>query len=325
MPFRKQTRFKIEHLGHLRRCFILAVFLMGLTITRSLSAQDLTPSDAKTLAAEAYIYGYPLVENYKTMYAYAINKGGDQYKAPFNTLKNEANVFTPADTAVVTPNSDTPYSFLWMDLRTQPLVLVVPEIDDDRYYSIQLVDLYTFNFAYIGTRATGNGAGSYLIAGPSWQGEKPDGVDKVIRCETNFALAIYRTQLFRPDDLQNVQHIQRQYTVQTLSDFLGDPAPKPAPAIEFPPPDPESSDTLAFFDQLNFLLQFCPTHPTETELMARLAKIGIGGGKSFDASTFSEEIQAAMRSGMADGRTAIASAPVKTVAPPSSSPTTPVS
>ena len=195
-----------------------------------------------------------------------------------------------------------------MDLRAEPLVLGVPEIEKSRYYSIQLIDLYTFNFDYIGSRATGNGAGHYLIAGPNWKGEKPEGVDKVIRCETEFALALYRTQLFGPDDLDNVKNIQSQYTVQTLSDFQGKPAPTAAPGIEFPPIDPESAADLAFFEHLNFLLQFCPTDPSETELMARLAKIGIGSSATFDASKLSPEIQTALKSGMADGQAAIAAA-----------------
>jgi hypothetical protein len=79
-----------------------------------------------------------------------------------------ARLFTPEDTAVQTPNSDTPYSFFAADLRAEPIVLTVPEIEKERYYSVQLVDLYTHNFAYIGSRATGNGAGNYLLAGPDW-------------------------------------------------------------------------------------------------------------------------------------------------------------
>jgi len=284
-----------------------AVILVGLTtLITPAWAEDLTPAEAQTLAKEAYVYGFPIVENYKTMYAYAIAKAGEQYKAPLNTLKNEADVFTPADTTVVTPNSDTPYSFLWMDLRAEPLVLGVPEIEKSRYYSIQLIDLYTFNFDYIGSRATGNGGGHYLITGPNWKGDKPKGVDKVIHCETEFALALYRTQLFGPDDLDHVRNIQSRYTVQTLSDFQGKPAPTAAPGIEFPPIDPESAKGLAFFAHLDFMLQFCPTDPSESELMARFARIGVGSNATFDASKLSPEIQTALRNGMADGQAALA-------------------
>lgn len=73
----------------------------------------------------------------------------------------------------MTPNSDTPYSFLWMDLRTEPLVLTLPAIEDGRYYSTQLIDLYTQNFAYLGTRTTGNKGGNFMISRPGWAGKNP--------------------------------------------------------------------------------------------------------------------------------------------------------
>ena len=300
-----------EHrMRHAKNRFLSSIgtmLLMGLaTLVTPASAADLTPTEARAIAKDAYIYGFPIVENYKTMYADAIAKGEKQYKAPFNKLKNEADVFTPTDTHVVTPNADTPYSFLWMDLRSEPPVLGVPEIETNRYYSIQLIDLYTFNFGYIGSRTTGNGAGHYLIAGPNWKGKKPKGVDKVIRCETEFALALYRTQLLGRGDLDAVKNIQSQYTVQTLSKFLGKPAPAAAPEIKFLPPDKKSTKDFEFFAQLNFILQFCPTDKSETKLMASFAKIGIDPGAAFDASKFSPEIQNALKSGLADGQAAIA-------------------
>lgn len=81
--------------------------------------------------------------------------------------------FTPADTTIQTPNADTPYCVVGADLRAEPLVLTVPSIDPERYYSIQLIDAYTHNFEYVGTRTTGNGAGKYLLAGPDWAGQAP--------------------------------------------------------------------------------------------------------------------------------------------------------
>jgi hypothetical protein len=203
---------------------------------------------------------------------------------------------------VQTPNSDTPYSFVGMDLRAEPMVLTVPPIEKDRYFSIQLVDAYTFNFDYIGSRTTGNDGGSFLIAGPGWKGEAPKGVKKVMRSETEFAVAVYRTQLFSPADLDNVKKIQTAYKAEPLSAFLDQPAPTAARAIDFIKPltPDEERKSLAFFNVLNFVLQFCPTDPSETELMARFAKIGVGGGKTFDASTLSPEIKTAMEQGVAD-------------------------
>ena len=175
-----------------------------------------------------------MVMDYGVMYEYAIDQASGQFKAPFNQLYNEARVATPADTAIVTPNSDTPYSILWMDLRAEPVVLCVPEIEKDRYYSVQLVSQYTYNFGYIGTRATGNGAGCYAVAGPDWTGDAPAGIAKVFQSETEFALALFRTQLFDPADIDKVKAIQAEYKVEPLSAFLGQPAPAAAPAIAWP-------------------------------------------------------------------------------------------
>ena len=100
---------------------------------------------------------------YKTLYTQAVEKESPNFKAPFNRIGNTAQVFTPKDTAFFTPNADTPYSFVWMDLRSEPLVLTLPKIEDNRYYSVQLIDLYTQNFAYLGTRSTGNNGGHYMM------------------------------------------------------------------------------------------------------------------------------------------------------------------
>jgi hypothetical protein len=290
----------------------LAALLAAIAVGTACSSQDrgadtsaLSPDEARAIAKEAYVYGYAMIENYKTTDAYFVDKGGAQYKAPINTLDNVARVYTPADTAIVSPNSDTPYSFMWLDLRAEPMVLGVPEIEAKRYYSIQLIDLYTFNWAYIGTRATGNGAGHYLIAGPDWQGTAPEGVSKVLRSETDFVVAVYRTQLFGPNDLENVVQIQNKYTVQTLSGFLGRQAPAPAASIDFPAFDAEKASSLGFIGYLNFLLQFCPTDPSETDLMARFARIGITPGAAVDSSGLSAEMHSALSSGIADATAAI--------------------
>ena len=243
-----------------------------------------------------------MVDSYRIQYAYFVDSKNPEYKAPWNQLNNIPRVYTPEDTAIQTPNSDTPYSLIGMDLRAEPMVLTVPPIEKDRYFSIQLIDAYTYNFDYIGSRATGNDGGSFLIAGPGWKGETPKGVKKVIRSETEFVLRVYRTQLFNPDDLDNVKKVQAGYKAEPLSAFLGQPAPAAAPAIDFIKPlTPEDEKTsLEFFNILNFVLQFCPTDPSETELMARFARIGVGAGKNFDASKLSPEMKEAIEQGMAD-------------------------
>lgn len=92
----------------------------------------MTPAEARDIAREAALYGYPVVEMYRTLYAQAVDERDPDFKAAFNHVGNTAHVFTPKDAAFITPNSDTPYSFLWMDLRAEPLVLQLPAIEPGR-------------------------------------------------------------------------------------------------------------------------------------------------------------------------------------------------
>ncbi|QDV25229.1 DUF1254 domain-containing protein [Aureliella helgolandensis] len=286
--------------------FQFAIHLIMLALTAGLcpggQAAELTPDEARVIAKEAYTYGYPLVDSYRIQYAYFVNQHDASFKAPWNHLKNIPNVYTPADTAIQTPNSDTPYSWAGLDLRAEPIVISVPEIEKNRYYSIQFIDAYTFNFAYAGSRTTGNDAGSILVAGPSWKGETPDGFKKVIQSETDFILAAFRTQLFNPADIDNVKRIQSQYKVQPLSQFLGNPAPPAAATVQWIQPltTEEQKTSLEFFNIVNFVLGYCPVNPAEVELRQRFAKIGVEAGKTFDPTTLSPEMKAAIEQGRAD-------------------------
>jgi hypothetical protein len=261
-----------------------------------------TPQQAQGIAQEAYIYGFPMVDNYRIMYSYFVDESSPEFKAPFNQIKNIPRVYTPKDTTIQTPNSDTPYSMAGLDLRAEPVVITVPVIEKGRYFSVQLIDLYTYNFDYIGSRSTGNDGGSYLVAGPDWKGDTPQGISKVFRCETDLAIAAFRTQLFNPEDLPNVEKIQAGYKVQTLSEFTGQPAPPAAPKIDFfkPLSKEEEKTSLDFFSELNFILQFCPVDSSEVTLMEKFAKIDVGGGLTFNPETLSPEMKQAIGDGMKD-------------------------
>jgi hypothetical protein len=257
--------------------------------------------------------------NYAVMHQYVIDKDSGQWKMPFNTVFNEHRVFTYQDTAVITPNSDTPYSMLWMDLRAEPMVISVPAVDKRRYYSVMLNDGNTFNFGYVGSRATGSEAGDYLVVGPHWKGDTPQGIKKMFRSSTDFAAAIFRTQLFDAKDMPNVEKVQAGYKVQPLSAFLKQPAPPAAPTPEWPALGKDvikahhdvldAIDKLEnkvfvesnFFDYLDFALQFAPPGPEEEAIRGRLASIGIGAGKKFAFKDLSAEHKAAVLLGMKEG------------------------
>ena len=281
------------------------LLLTALSLALSTSAcADFTasPEEARAIAKEAYLYGFPVVEMYKTLYTQAIDKQSPNFKAPFNRIGNTAKAFTAKDTAFVTPNADTPYSFVWMDLRAEPVVLTLPKIDENRYYSVQLIDAYTQNFAYLGTRSTGNNGGHFMIAGPNWQGQQPVEMDRLLRSETNIAYALYRTQLFDENDLAKVKQIQQGYKVETLSHYVKQKPPAAAPKVKWPKPAPTMSDTPDLFRYLNFMLSFAPAQDVEKDLLARFKTIGIEAGKPFKLTSLSAEQRQALEDGISDAK-----------------------
>src|SRR3984893_1449905 len=284
------------------KTILAAALFAGLAFTTVICAAEITPAEARIIVKEAYIYGEPIVDNYRVQYAYFVDTKSPEYKAPWNHIWNSARLFSPADKAIQTANSDTLYSMVGADLRAEPIVLTVPAMEKNRYFSVQLIDYYTQNFDYIGTRTSGNGGGTFLLAGPGWKGEIPNGIDKVFRSETELAFPGYRTQLFNPTDLDNVKKVQAGYKVQTLSAYLGQPAPAAAPAIDFIKPlaPAEQRTSAEFFNILNFVLRVCPTVPSETALMERFAKIGVGPGKTFDVAKLAPDMKTAIEQGMAD-------------------------
>jgi hypothetical protein len=253
------------------RALIAAIVLIAMTVACSgtpkenISTASVTPEQARAIAKEAYVYGFPMVDSYRIQYSYFVDEKNPEYKGDWNQVHNTARVSTPADTAIQTPNSDTPYSFLGADLRAEPLVLTVPPIEDGRYFSLQFIDAYTYNFAYV-------------------------------------VFVLYRTQLFSPDDLPNVTKIQAGYQAQPLSAFLNQPAPPPAAQVDWVRPlTPEEQKTSPrFFEILNAAMQFAPTLASEKELRDRFATLGIAADGSFNADKLTPEIRKAVEAGMAD-------------------------
>lgn len=250
-----------------------------------------SPDSAKAIAKEAWIYAFPMMMNYRTMNLYALDKTYSDYAGGFNKFKHYAKIFTPADTAVVTPNNDTPYSWAILNLADEPVVLEVPAVKN-RYYSFQLVDLYTYNFAYIGSRTTGDNAGKYLIAGPDWKGEKPAGINKVIQSETNLIILLGRTELkMAAGDIENVKKIQAQYQLTPLHEFTKSAAPVHKDfALPFPEFNKADLGSSKFIGLVSNLLQYTSPNPAEKDLLAKFAKIGIVSGKEFDSKNYTPEV-----------------------------------
>ena len=261
----------------------------------------LTGEEARQIAEEAFIYGFPMVVNFKTMAAYVLDSNSPEYKGNFNELVCEARLYTPDDRAIVTPNSDTPYCMGWLDIQNEPIVVSVPEMEPERFYHFQLVDLYTHNYAYLGTLTTGNKAGKYLLVNQAWQGEVPDGINDVIRSETDLFFVIVRTQLMHETDLENVKRIQGEYQVQALSAYLGNGVPEATLSNDFPTWNEGDQFTSASFKYLDAMLGLLGPVAEEKTLMERFARLGIGTGKGFEIDQFSEEVKSAIEQGVKDG------------------------
>jgi hypothetical protein len=286
----------------MRHALLIGLGVLALTLGCQNPKADVTPEEARAIAKEAYIYGFPLVDHYRIFYSYFAAPNDPEFKAPLNQLKNIPRVYTHEDKSVQTANSDTPYSWAGLDLRGEPIVIVMPPIAENRYYSVQMIDGFTHNFAYMGSRTTGNKGGTFLIVGPDWKGEKPSGVDKIISSETNMVLAFFRTQLFDPSDLDTVIKIQSQYQVMPLSAYQKQATPSQPPAITWLKPlsAEEQKTSVMYFNQLNFWSQFCGVHASEKEMFTRFAKIGVVPGKTFDTTHLSPEIKAAIAAGIQD-------------------------
>ena len=186
----------------IRSCLALVAAL--LLAPASATAQDatLTPAKARALARDAYVFTYPLVMNYRTMYMQAIQ--GDGRFGPWLHL----GLSSPADTAIVTPNNDTPYSYAWVDLRAEPWVLTMPTIEPKRLSTSQWDDYRGYALDNPGSVLDGNDGHSYLLAAPSWQGTTPAGIKRVVRGESALPGTLTRTQAIGgATDLPRVQAI----------------------------------------------------------------------------------------------------------------------
>jgi hypothetical protein len=181
-----------------RRSFAVGASLAGIVGPLSARAADVSAEEARAIAKEAYIYCEPIVDNYRVQYAYFVDRANPEFKAPWNHIWNSARLFTPADKAIQTPNSDTLYSMLGVDLRAEPIVLTVPAMEKDRYFSVQLIDYYTFNFDYISSRTTGNGAGLFCSPGRDGKAKHPKGSTRFFAPRPNWRFpAIARSSSIR--------------------------------------------------------------------------------------------------------------------------------
>jgi hypothetical protein len=264
----------------------------------SSSRADLDADEARAIAKEAYVFTYPLVMMYRTMYLQAIDVDSDSYAGGFGEWLH-LGMSTPQDTDIVTPNNDTPYSYAWVDTRAEPWVLTLSEIAEDRFYTSQWDDLWGYVLDNPGSVNDGNGGVSVLLASPTWAGDLPGGVDRIIRGDTDFLGTLTRTQVL-DNDLAAVDRIQSQYQLQPLSAFLGTAAPAAAPAIDWKPWEEGVERTDGFWDFVNFLLPLTTANPEDQPVLDRMARIGLVSGELWNPDSLDPEVREAIAAGMQD-------------------------
>ena len=276
----------------------LSLFIYAMLIPCSMAQKELSVDEARAIAKEAYIFHYPLVYYYRTMYRQAIDPQSETYRGFGNWL--HLGVSSPADQDIPSPNNDSPYSYAWVDLRAEPWVVTKPKIEKDRFYTSQWDDMWGFVIENAGSVFDGNDGTSILLASPTWDGVVPDGIKRVVRGDSDFLGSLTRTQLKFPEDLPNVKRIQGEYKLQPLSAFLGKPAPQAAPEIQWMPWKEGVEKTEEFWSYANFLLPFTTPNPEDAPVQARAARIGIAAGQKWDPASLDPELRKAIAAGMKD-------------------------
>jgi hypothetical protein len=236
-----------------------------------MSAQPNTDAAEQVkLAAEAFIYGYPLVYN---MHEIAKFPAGPNLVSPepvpYNKFGYARHLLTP-EAHFVSPNNDSMYLIAVCDVRSGPLVLHVPDTHD-RYYVLQFVDAWTNNFAYVGRRATGTKEASYLLAARDYTGAVPDGM-QVIHVPTGLFVIVGRLTVNGEADLPVVYALQDQFTVTPLHENQA--------VIGVPQADPRVGPELKWWEEFRAALAAFPPPAGDAELLRICEAFGLTAAES---------------------------------------------
>ena len=273
-------------------------------------AASVTAEEAQTIAQEAYIYFYPLViMDVSRKHFTNIEEGKMFARGPMNTFAH-ARTFPPATFRGAThANFDTLYSVGWLDLTKEPVVISVPDTQG-RYYLLQMLDMWTDSFAGVGKRTTGTGAGNFVVVGPGWQGRLPQGLQR-INAPTPFVWVIGRTRTDGPQDYDAVHKVQDGYKMALLSQWGRQPQAitvKMDPSVDMKTPPVEQVKKMtpdAYFAYAAELLKVNAPHPTDQPPLARMKRLGIEAGKSFDPAKVDPVIRQALQTAPAAAQKAL--------------------
>ncbi len=267
---------------------LIVVAIAGASMATNQSASAAaTEQEAYDIGFEAYLYFYPLViMDVTRRQGTNVKAGGMSFRGPMNTFIH-VPAFPPADFRdEVRPNFDTLYSVGFLDLTEGPIIVSAPDTGG-RYYMLPMLDMWTDVFANPGARSTGTREGHFALVPPGWSGTLPEEVSR-INSPTGMVWIIGRTQTNGPDDYAAVHKIQAGYKLTKLSEWGKEPSPvtgtiDPDVDMKTPPVlQMRKMPANKFFSYAAELMKTNPPHATDHDIVARLARIGIDPGKSFD-------------------------------------------
>jgi hypothetical protein len=265
-----------------------------------------TPQEAYEIGVEAYLYFYPLVSMDVTRRVGTnIEAGKMPGLGPMNMFHHFRAYPTADFKSVVRPNFDTLYSISFLDLTKEPVVVSAPDTGS-RYYMLPMLDMWTDVFAVPGKRTSGTKPGNFAVVPLGWQGQLPPGVDK-IQAPTPYVWIIGRTQTNGVKDYEAVHKVQDGYTITPLSQWGKTPQPVKAvidPSVDMktPPLDQVNKMPAAeYFKYSAELMKLNLPHATDWSLVARLKRIGIEPGKSFNFEGLDPSVQQALEKAATDG------------------------
>ncbi len=275
--------------------------------TQNLSEQTtISEQEAYEIAVEAYHYLYPLALMDVTRRVMSnVPPGVKEGLGPMNVF-HHFTAFPKAEfRAVVRPNFDTLYSFAWLDLTKEPMVVSVADTGG-RYYLLPMLDMWSDVFAVPGKRTSGTGPAAWAVAPKGWSGALPAGVER-IESPTAYVWIIGRTQTNGPADYDAVHKVQAGYKVTPLSQW-GKPAAAPVfapdPSVDMktdPMAQVATMDAARYFSYGAELMKLNPPHATDWSQVARLKRIGLVPGQSFNFAAAPAAVKAALDRAMVDG------------------------
>jgi hypothetical protein len=265
---------------------IAAALVLSLTNSAA-SAEALSPDEARQIAIEAYVYGYPLVTMETTRRVMTNVAEPEGTRAPMGQLIRMREYPTAAFRDVTAPNADTLYTTAWLDLAKEPWILSLPDADG-RYYLFPMLDAWTDVFQVPGKRTTGTGPQKYAITGPGWSGQLPEGV-KEYKSPTNIVWILGRIYCTgTPDDYAAVHEMQDAISLGPLSAYGKDFASSPGkvdPSIDMKTPVRDQVNALTtaeYFGLLAKLMEHNPPAKEDDENLAKMRRLGIVAGEDFE-------------------------------------------